>query len=96
MCIKTHISLVDQLTVEALVTHAGLISGYQNNSLTVWIERECHTPDTVSGVDPSYVYDVNPSGCPRGAALTAGRTVQAVRYGPAVRLARLYANRGTR
>ena len=56
MRIKTRISLVNQLTVEALVTHAGLISGYQNNSLAVWIERECHTPDTVSGIEPQFLH----------------------------------------
>jgi hypothetical protein len=52
MSVKTRIGLVDQLAVKPLFANARLVSGYQKNGLAVWVEREGHTPDTVSGIKP--------------------------------------------
>ena len=52
MSVKTRIGLVDQLAVKPLFADARLASGYQKNSLAVWVESEGHTPGTVSGIKP--------------------------------------------
>jgi hypothetical protein len=48
MSVKTHIGTVYQLAVKPLFADAGLVSGYQKNGLSVWVESEGHTPDTVN------------------------------------------------
>ena len=48
MCIKTIISLSDELRVKCLLAHAGLVCCHQQNRFAFGVKGKCYTPFNIS------------------------------------------------